>query len=69
MYNKMTNEEMVGNENKEPEDGAISPIIVSTKAKLVKNVAKKQRILIICFNIFTGLESNFKNICCQYSNE
>ena len=36
IHSKLSNDEMVGCENKEMEDGAISPIIVSTKAKLVR---------------------------------
>ena len=35
IHSKMSNDEMVGWENKEMEDGAISPII-STKAKIVR---------------------------------
>ena len=39
IHSKLSNDEMVGCENKEMEDGAISLIIVSTEAKLVRKQA------------------------------
>ena len=52
IHSKLSNDEMVGCENKEMEDGAISPIIVSTKAKLMRGFVIKN------FENFTLLDTS-----------